>query len=50
MVEKMSDIFEDAEKSGTEDSRLQAYFSVKGIVSWWRVPLDDPDYRNVSKD
>ena len=50
MVEKMSDIFEDAEKSGTENSRLQAYFSVKGIVSWLRVPLDDPDYRNVGKD
>ena len=50
MVEKMSAIFEDAEKSGTLDSRLQAYSSVKDIVSWLRVPLDDPDYRNGIKD
>tara|TARA_B100000676_G_scaffold303624_1_gene354435 strand:+ start:2471 stop:2848 length:378 start_codon:yes stop_codon:yes gene_type:complete len=47
MVNKMTQIFEEAEFQGTAEARLEAYASVKSIVSWLRVPLDDADYRNV---
>lgn len=47
MVNKMSDIFEQAEQDDTPEARLEAYQSLRKIVSWLRVPLDDSDYRNV---
>ena len=45
MVEKMSSIFEEAEEADTVESRLPAYNAVREIISWLRVPLDDPNYR-----
>jgi len=45
MVEKMSSIFEEAEEADTIESRLHAYNAVREIISWLRVPLDDPNYR-----
>ena len=47
MVNKMSDILEQAEQNDTSHARLEAYQSLRKIVSWLRVPLDNPDYRNV---
>ena len=47
MVKKMSDILEQAEQDDTSHARLEAYQSLRKIVSWLRVPLDNPDYRNV---
>ena len=47
MVNKMSDILEQAEQYDTPHARLEAYQSLRKIVSWLRVPLDNPDYRNV---
>lgn len=47
MVNKMSDILEQAEQDNTSNARLEAYQSLRKIVSWLRVPLDNPDYRNV---
>ena len=47
MVNKMSDIFEQAEQDDTPEARSEAYQSLRKIVSWLRVPLDDSDYRNV---
>ena len=47
MVNKMSDILEQAEQDDTSEARLEAYHSLRKIVSWLRVPLDNPDYRNV---
>ena len=47
MVNKMSDIFEQAEQDATPEARSEAYQSLRKIVSWLRVPLDDSDYRNV---
>ena len=47
MVNKMTQIFEDAEYTGTDTSKLEAYESLRAIVSWLRVPLDDPNYRDV---
>ena len=47
MVNKMSDILEQAEQDDTSHARLEAYQSLRKIVSWLRVPLDNPGYRNV---
>tara|TARA_B100000745_G_scaffold257756_1_gene180793 strand:- start:9 stop:386 length:378 start_codon:yes stop_codon:yes gene_type:complete len=47
MVNKMTEIFEDAESKGTDKAKLEAYESVRAIVSWLRVPLDDANYRDV---
>ena len=47
MVNKKSDILEQAEQDDTSHARLEAYQSLRKIVSWLRVPLDNPDYRNV---
>ena len=46
MVKKISDIFDTAESVGTDQEKLKAYRTVKEIMSWMKVPLDTPDYRN----
>ena len=46
MVKKISDIFDSAESVGTDQEKLKAYRAVKEIMSWMKVPLDNPDYRN----
>ncbi|MBE06946.1 MAG: hypothetical protein CMO37_06580 [Verrucomicrobiaceae bacterium] len=46
MVKKISDIFDTAESVGTDQEKLKAYRTVKEIMSWMKVPLDNPDYRN----
>jgi len=38
---------EQAEQDDTSEARLEAYHSLRKIVSWLRVPLDNLDYRNV---
>ena len=48
MVNKMTQIFEDAESEGTDAAKSEAYESIRAIVSWLRVPLDDANYRDVS--
>ena len=45
MVKKIAAIFDDAESEGTDEARLEAYDSVKAIMSWMKVPLDNPNYR-----
>lgn len=45
MVKKIADIFEAAEIDGTDKARLDAYNSVKAIMNWMKVPLDNPNYR-----
>jgi hypothetical protein len=46
MVKKISDIFDLAESVGTDKEKLKAYGSVKEIMSWMKVPLDDPNYND----
>lgn len=46
MVKEITGIFDAAESDGTDEERLKAYYSVKAIMSWMKVPLEDPDYRN----
>ena len=45
VVRQMDAIVREAEAAGTDAARLKAYASLKGIVSWLQVPLDDPEWR-----
>jgi hypothetical protein len=46
MITKISNIFGDAETIGTDKARLKAYQSIRSIINWMKVPLDDPNYKN----
>ena len=46
MVKEIAGIFDAAEVLDNDEERLKAYHSVKAIISWMKVPLEDPDYRN----
>ena len=46
MVKEIAGIFDAAEALDNDEERLKAYHSVKAIISWMKVPLEDPDYRN----
>ena len=41
----MDEIVRKAEDTGTDAARLDAYRALAGIVSWLRVPLEDPSWR-----
>lgn len=45
VVGQMDSMVQKAESAGTDRARLEAYSSLKAIVSWLKVPLDDPDWR-----
>ena len=45
MVIDIAGIFDAAEALDNDEERLKAYHSVKAIISWMKVPLEDPDYR-----
>jgi hypothetical protein len=45
VVRQMGDIVAQAETEGTDEARLRAYAALCAIISWLRVPLDDPDWR-----
>ena len=42
-VQRMWALCEAAEEAGTDDARLEAFAALRGIVSWLRVPLVDPE-------
>jgi hypothetical protein len=42
VVERMAATCAAAEADGTDAARLAAYESLRGIISWLQVPLDDP--------
>jgi hypothetical protein len=48
VVRQMAEIVESAEATGTDAARVQAYHALSAIVSWLRVPLDDPNWRSGS--
>ena len=48
VVRQMAEIVRSAEATGTDTARVQAYHALSGIVSWLRVPLDDPNWRSGS--
>ena len=45
VVRQMDELVRRAEAAGTDAARLDAYRSLKAIVSWLCVPLDDPHWR-----
>lgn len=49
VVRQMDAIVQDAERAGTDAARLHAYRSLKAIVSWLLVPLDDPGKRGLAE-
>ncbi|HEX7522522.1 MAG TPA: DUF6027 family protein [Acidimicrobiia bacterium] len=42
MVHRLSAVCEAAEAQGTGEARLAAYAALRDMVSWLRLPLDDP--------
>lgn len=50
VVRQMAEIVEDAETAGSDEARLRAYASLRGIVSWLQVPLDDPAWQQGGRD
>lgn len=45
VVQQMADILDEAERSGDDQARLEAYRKLSGLVSWLNVPLTDPNWR-----
>jgi hypothetical protein len=45
VVRQMAEMVEKAEAAGTDAARLEAYRALAAIVSWLRVPLEDPAWR-----
>jgi hypothetical protein len=45
VVRQMDEIIRKAEATGTDAARLAAYRALAAIVSWLRVPLEDPSWR-----
>jgi hypothetical protein len=45
VVRQMEEIIRNAEAAGGDAARVQAYRALSAIVSWLRVPLDDPTWR-----
>jgi Family of unknown function (DUF6027) len=45
VVRQMDEVVRQAEASGTDAARLDAYRALAAIVSWLKVPLDDPGWR-----
>ena len=45
VVRQMDEIVQKAEATGTDAARLDAYRALASIVSWLKVPLEDPRWR-----
>lgn len=41
MVHRLWALIEQAEVTGTDEARLAAYHSLRGLISWLKVPLED---------
>jgi len=49
VVRQMAEVVEKAERTDTDEARLEAYRALKAIVSWLQVPLDDPTWNEVKQ-
>lgn len=45
VVRQMNDMVEQAEGQGSDEARLEAYHRLRQVVSWLKVPLEDPGWR-----
>ncbi len=43
MVRRLWEPVEAAEEAGTDEARLAAYGQLRQMISWLRLPVDDPD-------
>ena len=43
MVRRLADVCDDAERAGTDESRLAAYDQLRQMLAWLRLPLDEPE-------
>ncbi|MGH8934553.1 MAG: DUF6027 family protein [Egibacteraceae bacterium] len=42
MIERLNTVCENAETKNTDAARLQAYDQLRQMLSWLRIPLQDP--------
>ncbi len=49
VIGQMDSLVQSAESTGTDEARLEAYESLKAIVSWLKIPLHDPDWRPATR-
>ena len=42
VVRQMQDLVDKADALGSDEARLEAFHALKQIISWLKVPLDDP--------
>jgi hypothetical protein len=49
VIGQMASIVEQAESTKSDQARLEAYESLRSIVSWLNVPLNDPDWRPAAR-
>lgn len=45
VIGQMEALIQDAESANSDEARLEAYESLKAIVSWLKIPLNDPNWR-----
>ena len=43
MTRRLAAVCDDAEATGTDQARLDAYAQLRAMLSWLRLPLDRPD-------
>jgi hypothetical protein len=43
MVRRLTDVCDAAERAGTDAARLAAYEQLRQMLSWLRLPLDEPE-------
>lgn len=46
VVKQMDEIIRTAEEHDTDAARLEAFRSLSAVVSWLKVPLEDPEWRS----
>lgn len=50
MVRRLWEPIARAEADGTDEARLSAYAELRGVLSWLKVPLDDPAVYEIDGD
>jgi len=45
VVQQMDELVQKAELAGTDEARLKAFRALKAIISWLKIPLEDPNSR-----
>jgi hypothetical protein len=50
MVRRLWEPIARAEEAGTDDARLAAYLQLRGLLSWLKIPLDDPGVYDADVD